>query len=77
MDRENGIKLDGYLVLRFTAFVVRYRPGYIAAQIRDAFRAAGHALITLPGGVLGPLRPAGPAPGRPCSAGAARGPFIR
>ena len=26
MDRENGIKLNGYLVLRFTAFVVRYRP---------------------------------------------------
>jgi hypothetical protein len=46
MDRENGIKLDGYLVLRFTAFVVRYRPGYVAAQIRDAFRTAGHPGVT-------------------------------
>jgi hypothetical protein len=46
MDRENGIKLDGYLVLRFTAFVVRYRPGYVAAQIRDAFRRAGHSGVT-------------------------------
>jgi Protein of unknown function (DUF559) len=44
MDRENGIKLDGYLVLRFTAFVVRYRPDYVASQIRDAFRRSGHAL---------------------------------
>ena len=42
MDRENGIKLDGYLVLRFPAFVVRYRPGYVAAQIGEAFRTAGH-----------------------------------
>jgi very-short-patch-repair endonuclease len=38
MDRENSLKLNGYLVLRFTAFVVRYRPDYVAAQIRDAFR---------------------------------------
>ena len=46
MDRENGIKLDGYLVLRFTAFVVRYRPGYVAAQIRDAFRTTGRPGVT-------------------------------
>ena len=46
MDRENGIKVDGYLVLRFTAFVVRYRPGYVAVQIRDAFRTAGHPCVT-------------------------------
>jgi very-short-patch-repair endonuclease len=46
MDRENGIKLGGYLVLRFTAFVVRYRPGYVAAQIRDAFRTVGHPGVT-------------------------------
>lgn len=44
MDRENAIKLGGYLVLRFTAFVVRYRPDYVAAQIRDAFGRSGHAL---------------------------------
>ena len=46
MDRENGIKLDGYLVLRFTAFVVRYRPGYVAARIRDAFRTVGDPGVT-------------------------------
>jgi Protein of unknown function (DUF559) len=44
MDRENDMKLDGYLVLRFTAFIVRHRPDYVAAQIRDAFRKSGHAL---------------------------------
>jgi len=31
-------------VLRFTAFVVRYRPGYVATQIRDAFRKVGQPL---------------------------------
>ena len=46
MDRENGIKLDGYLVLRFTAFVVRYHPGHVAAQIREAFRTVGHPGVT-------------------------------
>jgi hypothetical protein len=45
MDRENGMKLDGYLVLRFTAFMVRHRPDYVAAQIRDALRKSGQALI--------------------------------
>src|SRR4029077_13061242 len=49
MDRENGIKLDGYLVLRFTAFVVRYRPGYVAAQIREAFRTVGYSAVRLSG----------------------------
>lgn len=44
MDRENSLKLDGYLVLRFTAFVVRHHPDYVAAQIRDAFRKSGYAL---------------------------------
>lgn len=44
MDRDNAMKLDGFLVLRFTAFVVRHRPDYVAAQIRDAFRMSGHAL---------------------------------
>ena len=44
MDRENSLKLDGYLVLRFTAFIVRHRPDYVAAKIRDAFRKSGHAL---------------------------------
>lgn len=43
MDRENGIKLEGHLVLRFTAFVVRYRPDYVAAQIRKALRKAGYS----------------------------------
>jgi hypothetical protein len=34
MDRENQLKLQGYLVLRFASFVVRYRPGYVAANIK-------------------------------------------
>lgn len=40
MNRDNGFILDGYRVLRFPAFVVRYRPGYVAAQIRGALRLA-------------------------------------
>jgi hypothetical protein len=45
MDRENAMKLNGYLVLRFTAFVVRYRPDYVAAQIHDALRKVGHPAV--------------------------------
>jgi very-short-patch-repair endonuclease len=36
MDRDNDFTLDGYRVLRFPAFVVRYRPGYVAGKIRAA-----------------------------------------
>jgi very-short-patch-repair endonuclease len=39
MDRDNDFVLDGYRILRFPAFVVRYRPGYVVAQIRGALRS--------------------------------------
>jgi very-short-patch-repair endonuclease len=41
MTRDNGFTLDGYRVLRFPAFAVRYNPGYVAGQIRDALTGAG------------------------------------
>jgi len=34
MDRDNRFKLQGYTTLRYAAFAIRYRPGYVAAQIR-------------------------------------------
>ncbi len=37
-DRDNSFTLDGYRVLRFPAFVVRYNPGYVAGKVRDALR---------------------------------------
>ena len=37
-DRDNNFTLDGYRVLRFPAFVVRYNPGYVAGKVRDALR---------------------------------------
>jgi very-short-patch-repair endonuclease len=40
MDRDNDFTLSGYRVLRFPAFAVRYNPGLIARQIRDALAAA-------------------------------------
>ena len=43
MDRDNDFTLSRYRVLRFPAFVVRYNPGYVAGQIRDALRQAGLA----------------------------------
>jgi very-short-patch-repair endonuclease len=39
MDRDNDFTLDGYRVLRFPAFAVRYRGGYVAGQIRGALGA--------------------------------------
>jgi very-short-patch-repair endonuclease len=36
MDRDNDFTLDGYRVLRFAAFVVRYNPDYVARKVRDA-----------------------------------------
>ena len=41
MDRGNGLQLGHYRVLRFPAWVVRYQPDYVAAQIRQALREAG------------------------------------
>jgi very-short-patch-repair endonuclease len=35
-DRDNDFTLQGYRVLRFPAFAVRYNPGYVAGKIRDA-----------------------------------------
>ena len=43
MDRDNDFTLGGYRVLRFPAFVVRYRPAYVAGKIRDALGEAGPA----------------------------------
>lgn len=43
MDRGNGLQLGHYRVLRFPAWVVRYQPDHVAAQIRRALREAGYA----------------------------------
>jgi very-short-patch-repair endonuclease len=40
MDRDNNLRLAGYQVLRFPAWVVRYNPGHVAAKIREALRGA-------------------------------------
>lgn len=40
MDRDNQLKLDGYTVLRFPAFMVRHSPERVAEQIRDALLKA-------------------------------------
>jgi hypothetical protein len=42
MDRENDLKLDGYLVLRFPAWVVRRHPELVARKILQALRTAGY-----------------------------------
>lgn len=42
MDRGNGLQLEHYRVLRFPAWVVRYQPDHVAAQIRQALREAGY-----------------------------------
>ena len=53
MDRGNDFILDGYRILRFPAFVVRYQADYVAGKIRVALARAsrpggeadrGHAL---------------------------------
>jgi very-short-patch-repair endonuclease len=44
MDRGNDFTLSGYRILRFPAFVVRYRPGYVAGKIREALRGAGRRI---------------------------------
>jgi len=43
MDRGNGLQLEHYRVLRFPAWVVRYQPDCVAAQIRQALREAGYS----------------------------------
>lgn len=42
MDRDNGLQLRHYRVLRFPAWVVRYQPNHVAAQIRRALCDAGY-----------------------------------
>jgi very-short-patch-repair endonuclease len=44
MDRDNDFTLDDYRVLRFPAFVVRYRAGYVAGKIREALRGGGRRI---------------------------------
>jgi very-short-patch-repair endonuclease len=44
MDRGNDFTLGGYRTLRFPAFVVRYRPGYVAGKIREALRGDGRRI---------------------------------
>jgi hypothetical protein len=41
MDKSNELEIDGYLLLRFPAWVVRTRPEYVARRVRDALRRAG------------------------------------
>ncbi len=43
MDRGNDLTLEHHRVLRFPAWVIRYRPAYVAAKIRQPLRAAGYA----------------------------------
>jgi hypothetical protein len=43
MDRGNDFTLKHYRILRYAAFVIRYRPAYIASQIRQALRDAGYS----------------------------------
>lgn len=43
MDRGNGLQLSHYRVLRFPAWVVRYQPDHVAAQIRQALREADYS----------------------------------
>jgi Protein of unknown function (DUF559) len=42
MDRDNNLQLGGHRVLRFPAWVIRYRPEYVAAEIRRALSDAGY-----------------------------------
>jgi hypothetical protein len=41
MDRGNDLTLKHYRILRYAAFVIRYRPAYVADQIRQALHDAG------------------------------------
>lgn len=42
MERDIDLTLDGYQTLRFPAFTVRTRPGYVAATILSALRRNGY-----------------------------------
>ena len=41
MERDIDLGLDGYLTLRFPAWLVRTSPEYVARRIREALRRAG------------------------------------
>jgi hypothetical protein len=41
MARDNDLKIAGYTVLRFPAYIVRYYPELVATKIREALRTAG------------------------------------
>jgi len=41
MDRGNDLTLAHYRILRFTSGVIRFRPGFVAAKIRQALHDAG------------------------------------
>jgi len=43
MERGNDFEIDGYLLLRFPAWVVRRHPEYVARKIREALRRSGCA----------------------------------
>jgi very-short-patch-repair endonuclease len=38
MDRDNALQLEGYVVLRFPAWLVRYHPAEVAARIKAALK---------------------------------------
>jgi hypothetical protein len=40
MDRGNSLTLQQYQILRFPSWVIRYRPEYVAAKIRQALSEA-------------------------------------
>ena len=42
MERDNGLKIDGYRTLRFPAWLVRQDPEYVAHKILEALRAVGY-----------------------------------
>lgn len=44
MDRDIDFTLGGYRVLRFPAFVVRYRGDYVAGRISEALRGEGRRI---------------------------------
>jgi hypothetical protein len=43
MDRGNDFTLKSYRILRYAAFVIRYRSEYVASQIRQALREVGYS----------------------------------
>lgn len=66
MRRDNDLVIDGYQVLRFPAWLVRYHPEYVAVRIHAALSTGGGDADRLSTGNCG--RPA-PAGGRPIDMG--------